>query len=72
MATPTLADLAALVPVSDADRGMLTSPRLSSPAEVQVRVLASSIRQEALLAEIRDLLAAQAAPSGRRAKAAAE
>lgn len=72
MAAPTVAELAALVPVSDEDKGILTSSRLIAPGEVQRRVLASTIRQEALLTEIRDLLAAQAAPSGRRAKAAAE
>lgn len=62
----TIAELAALVPVSDEDKGILTSSRLIAPAEVQRRVLASSIRQEALLAEIRDALAAQAAPKARK------
>lgn len=59
----TIADLAALVPVSEEDKGILTSSRLIAPAEVQRRILASAIRQEALLADIRDLLATAPARS---------
>lgn len=53
----TAAELAELVPLSDEDKGMLISSRMAHPAEVQRRILASAIRQEALLVEIRDALA---------------
>jgi len=57
----TARELAELAAVSDLDTSIVAGGRMPHPADVQRRQFAAMLRQEALLSEIRDLLAGGAA-----------